>query len=152
MGPEESQMSLEGLDKFIKMFNDADTPTALGNTLAICSLRHSGHGSYAAFIYCQDQTSYGQSTFPAMVEDDDFWQGHIKACQWFPLRFGNSPHEALEQLVKFLLLETPLEHRELLKWNSMCTSLAFALVQCPETLRPDLNIERYVAASFTRNS
>ena len=152
MGPEESQMNLEGLDKFIQMFNDADTPTALGNTLAICSLRHGGHGKYAAFIYNQDNTVHYNNTFPAMVEDDDFWQGHIKACPWFPLRFGNSPQEALDQLVKFLTLETPLEHRELLKWNSVCASLAFTLVECPEHNRPDLNITRYKTASFTRNS
>jgi hypothetical protein len=145
-------MNLEGLDKFIQAYNDADTPTALGNTLAICSLRHSGHGKYAAFIYDQDHTSYGQSTFPSMVEDDDFWQGHIKACPWFPLRFGNSPQEALDKLVKFLLLETPLEHRELLKWDSTCASLAFKLVESPESNRSDLNIERYKAESYTRNS
>lgn len=145
-------MNLEGLKKFIQMYNDADTPTALGNTLAICSLRHSGHGSYAAFIYSQDNTVNYHDTFPAMVEDEDFWQGHIKACPWFPLRFGNSPQEALDQLVKFLLLETPLEHIELCKWNSMCASLAFDLVATDEARRPDLKLERHKAASFTRKS
>lgn len=145
-------MNLEGLDKFIQMFNDTDTPTALGNTLAICSLRHSGHGSYAAFIYSQDNTMHYKATFPSMVEDDDFWQGHIKACPWFPLRFGDSPQEALDKLVKFLTLETPLEHRELLRWNSMCASLAFTLVECPEPCRPDMNVERYKAETFTRKS
>lgn len=145
-------MNLEGLDKFIKTFNDEDTPTALGNTLAICSLRHQGWGTFAAFIYAQEYTTSGDNTFAAMVEDDDFWQRHLKMIPWFPLRFGNTPQEALDQLVKFLLLETPLEHRELCMWNSMCASLALTLVDTPEANRPDLNLTRYKDATFVRKS
>lgn len=145
-------MNLEGLDKFIKLFNDADTPTALANTLAICSLRYQGWGGYAAFIYSQDNTSHYDSTFPEMIEDEDFWQGHLSQIPWFPLRFGNTPQEALDRLMKFLLLETPQEHIELCKWNSMCASLAFTLVQCPESRRSDVNLKRFHEESFTRNS
>jgi hypothetical protein len=152
MGPKESQMNLEGLDKFIKMYNDADTPTALGNTLSICSLRHQGWGGYAAFIYSQDNTQNYANTFPSMVEDDDFWQGHLTNIPWFPLRFGNTPQEALDKLVKFLTLETPQEHRELCMWNSMCASLAFTLVQCHEENRSDLDLTRYKETTFTRKS
>lgn len=145
-------MNLEGLDKFIQMFNDTDTPTALGNTLAICSLRHSGWGSYAAFIYSQDNTSHYDNTFPHMVENYDFWQGPLSEIPWFPLRFGNTPQEALDKLAKFLLLETPQEHLELCKWNSMCASLAFTLVESDEARRPDLNLTRYKDATFVRKS
>lgn len=152
MGPEESQMNLVDIDKFLKLFNDEDTPIALANTLGICGLRYQGWGGFAAFIYSQDNTSHYDSTFPAMVEDDDFWQGHLTNIPWFPLRFGDTPQEALDKLVKFLTLETPEEHNELCKWNSMCASLAFTLVQCPESQRSDLDLTRYKEATFIRKS
>lgn len=151
MGPEESkQMNLAVLEKFVQAYNSETLPLALGNVLAVCSLRHGGN--FAAFLYQPEYTSVYANTFSSMVEGEDFWQGHLRRIPWFPLRFGDTVAEALKNLVAFLDEDLIDGHTELCRWQSMCNSLAHALVETPEELRPDLNTSRWQAESFSRKS
>jgi len=152
MGPEESkQMNLAVLEKFVQAYNSPELPIALGNVLHISGKRHGG--GYAAFLVQLDNTTCpDEGSFAEMVEDDDFWQGHLRRIPWFPLRHGDTVGEALQNLVKFLDEELTEEPRELMRWQSMCCSLALKLVEAQESFRPDLDLQRWERETFSRKS